>query len=452
MHQTGSENWPSMSAEQVPSVPSGPILYTSYNTDVLGRRTDDLFSRRSRRVLLLYVGGTIGMARSPAGVLEPCKGYLTQVVRGMGELQRRPEIAPFDIIEYDELLDSSDMRAHDYLRIAKDVARHHDEYDGFLVLHGTDTMHYTASALSFLLMNLAKPVIMTGSMVPFFEPYTDARRNMVIGLMLASNPTIREVCIFFNDCLLRGNCCTKLHHTFGAFCTPNCPPLGVVESTGFHLRKHLLLPQPCGPLRVLSDMRGNVVVFAMYADCDIKQLLQQLLGGEPHAPTPPATQEEIPTKNAEEQDGCGTRHDDAKQKDAAAAVGSCDQGRKSDTTITNPQPRKLIDAVLLEISGVGSTDSDVSLALRELAKVAKANDIVLCVTTLEPHGTLSSAEIGRLHKISPDLIYLYMTTAAAEMKLIYLFGKGLSPDTVRKMMPRNLRGESTPGDSFEANM
>ncbi|ESL11016.1 cytoplasmic l-asparaginase i-like protein [Trypanosoma rangeli SC58] len=452
MRQTGAENWPSFSAEQVPPAPSGPILYTSYYTDGVGRRTDDLFSRRTRRVLVLYVGGTIGMGRSPAGVLEPCKGYLTQVVRGMGELQQRPEIAPFDIIEYDELLDSSDMRARDYLRIAGDVVRHHNEYDGFLVLHGTDTMHYTASALSFLLMNLAKPVIMTGSMVPLFEPYTDARRNMVIGLMLASNPSIREVCIFFNDCLLRGNCCTKLHHTFGAFCTPNFPPLGVVESTGFHLRKHLLLPQPCGPLRVVSDMQGSVVVFAMHVGCDIKPLLQQLLEDEPPAPTSPATQEESPTKNAEEQGECGTCRDDAKQKDAAAVVGSYDQGRRSATTITHPRPGKLIDAVLLEISGVGSTDSDVSLALRELAKVAKTNDIIVCVTTLEPYGSLSPAEIGRLHKISPDLIYVCMTTAAAEMKLIYLFGKGLSPDTVRKMMPRNLRGEVTPGESFESNL
>ncbi|RNF25572.1 cytoplasmic l-asparaginase i-like protein [Trypanosoma conorhini] len=444
MRETGRENQRPMSAEQTPTRPKSPILYTSYSAGSEGRHTDDLFPRRDRRVLVLYVGGTIGMARSPSGVLEPSKGYLTQAVRGMGELQQRPEIAPFDVIEYDELLDSSDMGAREYLRIAGDVAHYHEEYDGFLVLHGTDTMHYSASALSFLLMNLAKPVILTGSMVPLFEPYTDARRNMVIGLMLASNPTIREVCIFFNDCLLRGNCCTKLHHTFGAFCTPNFPPLGVVESTGFHLREHLLLPQPSGPLRVRSNMCGSVVVFALHADCDMK-LLKQLLTEDEL----PAAPEESPTKNAEAKAGREPGPEGTGREDAGVEGG---QEKSSAATNAPRRPRKLMDAVLFEINGVGATDSAVSLALQELANVAKANDIVLCVTTVEPYGSLSPTEVRRLRKISPDLIYLYMTTSAAETKLMYLFGKGLSPAAVRKMMPRNLRGEVTPGDSFESNL
>ncbi|EAN89096.1 cytoplasmic l-asparaginase i-like protein, putative [Trypanosoma cruzi] len=453
------ETLPPASANGEAVVSRNPILFVSYNESGGRRYTDDLFPRKDRRVLVLYVGGTIGMTWTANGVLEPCKGYLTQVVRGMGELQQRPEIAPFDIVEYDELLDSSDMDGRDYMRIATDVARNYDAYDGFLILHGTDTMHYTASALSFLLMNLAKPVLLTGSMVPLVEPYNDARRNIVVSLMLASNPSIREVCVFFNDCLLRGNCCCKLHHTFGAFCSPNYPVLGMVESTGFHLREQLLLPQPSGPLKVQSNMRGRVVVFALHAECDKKVMKQLLLedevaGGTPTT-TPLAVQEESPSSSTEGKDNSEADPDNQKKRkntqDADSVAGD---GRRINPAVANtcPGPKKLMDAVLLEIGGVGALNSESSLVLRELASVAKARDIVLCATVQEPFGSLSKSEICRLRGVSPDLIYLHMTTAAAETKLMYLFGKGLSPAAVRKLLPRNLRGEVTPGAACEANL
>ncbi|KEG07618.1 putative cytoplasmic l-asparaginase i-like protein [Trypanosoma grayi] len=416
-----------MTRSSAESVPQSPILFVSYNESGENSRADDLFPHRDRRVLILYVGGTIGMKRTPSGALKPRKGYLTQVVRAMGELQQRPEIAPFDVVEYDELLDSSDMDGRDYLRIAHDVAHHYDDYDGFLVLHGTDTMHYTASALSFLLMNLAKPVVLTGSMVPLVEPYSDARRNLVISLMLASNPAIREVCVFFNDSLLRGNCCCKMHHTFGAFCSPNYPALGVVEPTGFELREHLLISQPGGPLKVQSNMSGRVMVFTLYADYDMKVLTQLLLE---------SSQDAI----------------HAKDSLSAAGKSSKSESAPDASAVPPPRGRPLMDAVVLEITGVSELKGDYSASLRELARVAEERDIVACVTVREPFGSLSAEEQRRLRLVSPYLIYLRMTTATVEVKLMYLFGKGLSPAAVRNIMPRNLRGEITPGTSFVANL
>lgn len=122
-------------------------------------------NNQDRRILVIYVGGTIGMMKNDEGSLSPKTGYLTNEMRNMHELTCNNEIAPFDIIEYETLLDSSDMNARDYLRIAHDIECNYDKYNGFLIAHGTDTMHYTASALSFLLSNLAKPVIIVGSMI-----------------------------------------------------------------------------------------------------------------------------------------------------------------------------------------------------------------------------------------------------------------------------------------------
>ncbi|ORC88086.1 cytoplasmic l-asparaginase i-like protein [Trypanosoma theileri] len=424
-----------------PSASASDDNNNNYNTGSCNYHylSDDLFPRRERRVLVLYVGGTIGMTRSASGALSPRKGYLTQVVRNMGELQQRPEVAPFDVVEYDVLLDSSNMDGRDYVRIAADVERHYDAYDGFLVLHGTDTMHYTATALSFLLHNLAKPVILTGSMVPLVEPYSDARRNLVISLMLASNPAIREVCVFFNDCLLRGNCCFKLHHTFGAFCSPNYPALGVIEATGFQLRQHLLLPQPAGPLSVESDMSGRVALFVLHPDCDVSVLTQLLL-----------TDRGTPVRKTKEKDSIRSEKE-KEEKTSETNTVSIDNATAATTSATHHR-RPLLDAVVLEISGVGSLKSKYSILLHQLAEVANKRDIVTCVTVREPCGSLSAAEQLRLRTVSPHLIYLRMTSTAAEVKLMYLFGKGLSPAEVRKEMPRNLRGEVTPGSSCEANL
>jgi len=146
----------------------------------------------------------------------------------MPELKHR-SMPSFTIHEYAPLLDSSNMTPREWVKIANDVAANYDDYDGFLVLHGTDTMAYTASALPFLLGGLRKPVIITGSQIPLCEIRNDARENLITSLMLAANYSIPEVCLYFGGKLLRGCRSTKVSADgFAAFDSPNFPPLGTV--------------------------------------------------------------------------------------------------------------------------------------------------------------------------------------------------------------------------------
>lgn len=419
-----------------------------------------LFVRKPRRILVLYVGGTIGMMKNRSGALEPRAGYLTGEMHKMHELRESRDIAPFDIVEYEQLLDSSDMNATDYVRIAADVRRHYDDHDGFLIAHGTDTMHYTASALSFLLYNLAKPVIVTGAMVPLAEPYTDARRNIIISMMIASSPKICEVCIFFNDRLFRGNRCDKVYHTYGAFQSLNYPALGVMEAAEFLLKERYLLPQPTGAMAILSDLKGTVAVFDLQPDPDIDTIIGVL---EAKKTAPRRRQEAWPRRVLSDAGDVEVGSDSGSGSGGPAATATAANNSNSDSNsppspLSSPTPaatsaaveagleqRPLLDGVLLFMRGVGSTDSVSAAMLRHIAGVAARHEIVVVVTQREGEGTLSDSELARLHAIAPSLVYTGdMTAAAAEMKLMYLFGKGMRPAEVAAMMTRNLRGEITP--------
>jgi len=156
-----------------------------------------------KRVYIAYTGGTIGMTRGTDGYI-PTPGYLKKQMENILELKH--EIMPeYDICEYNPLLDSSNMTPHNWVAIAMDIVQNYDKYDGFVILHGTDTMAYTASALSFMLEGLDKPVIITGSQIPICEIRNDARDNLITAIMIAGNYQIPEVCLYFGDKLLRGN-------------------------------------------------------------------------------------------------------------------------------------------------------------------------------------------------------------------------------------------------------
>lgn len=134
------------------------------------------------------------------------------------------------LVEYEPLLDSSDMTFDDWIRIAKDIRKSYHEYDGFVVLHGTDTLAYTASALSFMMENLGKPVILTGAQIPVAEVRSDGRENLIGALIVAANFDIPEVTVYFNNKLLRGNRCTKLDNSgLSAFDSPNMNPLASMD-------------------------------------------------------------------------------------------------------------------------------------------------------------------------------------------------------------------------------
>ncbi|HLV48480.1 MAG TPA: asparaginase domain-containing protein, partial [Aliidiomarina sp.] len=148
-------------------------------------------SASRKRIYIAYTGGTIGMKKSDHGYI-PAPGFLGESIKGMPEFYRE-EMPAFDLCEYVPLMDSSDMNPSDWQKIAADIALNYDAYDGFVILHGTDTMAYTASALSFMFENLGKPVIVTGSQIPLAALRSDGQTNLLNALYLAAHFPIHEV-------------------------------------------------------------------------------------------------------------------------------------------------------------------------------------------------------------------------------------------------------------------
>lgn len=195
-----------------------------------------------RKIYIIYTGGTIGMAKTPQGY-QPVPGLLHKHMQRMPEFQH-PDMPNYDLHEYTSLIDSSNIAPTDWQIIGQDILSHYHDYDAFLILHGTDTMAYTASALSFMLEGLDKPVILTGSQVPLVEAHTDARENLINAMLIAANYGVQEVCIFFNNILLRGNRARKINaYGFGAFTSPNYPVLGEV-GVGIDIKASLLWQSP----------------------------------------------------------------------------------------------------------------------------------------------------------------------------------------------------------------
>lgn len=177
-----------------------------------------------KRIYIAYTGGTIGMKPSKNGFI-PVAGYLSETIKNMPEFYH-DDMPEFEIHEYDPLIDSADISPQAWQELALDIQQRYQEFDGFIILHGTDTMSYTASALSFIFESLSKPVIITGSQIPLSQLRSDARVNLLNSLYIAAHHPINEVCIFFNNQLFRGNRTTKQHADgFGAFVSPNYPVL-----------------------------------------------------------------------------------------------------------------------------------------------------------------------------------------------------------------------------------
>lgn len=225
-----------------------------------------------KRIYVAYTGGTIGMQHSAQGFI-PVPGFLTSTVKAMPEFYRT-EMPDFDIHEYNPVIDSSDMTPAHWLEIAKDIQQNYELYDGFVVLHGTDTMAYTASALSFMLENLQKPVIITGSQIPLAQLRSDGQVNLLNSLYLAAYYPIAEVALYFNNQLFRGNRATKADADgFNAFASPNYPPLleagihievnsGVLAELPKHpevLRIAEITPQPISVVTLYPGISPDVI-------------------------------------------------------------------------------------------------------------------------------------------------------------------------------------------------
>ncbi len=186
-------------------------------------RIQDNTIMHERRTLLMYTGGTLGMKEDSEGRLSPAPGFLKEALNKMEEIHAE-KFPQWELLEHDPLVDSSTFTYKNWVTIAKGIEKHYNDFDGFVILTGTDTMAYTASALSFMLLNLTKPVIFTGSQIPLQMAFNDARRNLITSIMVSvDSRTPSEVCLFFNDNLFRGNRTMKVSsNCLDAFRSPNC--------------------------------------------------------------------------------------------------------------------------------------------------------------------------------------------------------------------------------------
>jgi len=337
----------------------------------------------SKRVYLIHTGGTLGMQRSPNGYTT-VPGYLEQLLAGLPELNHAgmPE---YTLREHDPLLDSSNLFPADWLKIAGDIAEHYDEYEGFVILHGTDTMAYTASALAFMLEGLGKPVILTGSQIPLGELRSDGRANLITALLLAAEYPVPEVSLLFGEKLLRGCRAVKVDaEGFEAFSSPNYPPLGEVGAD-IEINWGLVREQPQADTHLIVQPLATPFVGALRLFPGITaQVLENIL-------------------------------------------------------------RPPLKGLVLEVYGVGNAPDRNAELLRVLNE-ATDRGVVIVASTQCLRGTVhlgdysTGAAIAQAGVISGR----DMTSEAILTKLFYLFSRGYQPSKVKRLMLQDLRGELTP--------
>lgn len=343
---------------------------------------------KKSRVLIVYTGGTIGMARTEDGY-KPFPGYLTQL---MGQFRAFSDSAvpEYEVHQFDPLLDSSDMTPSEWVRIACAVRDHYDDYDGFLVLHGTDTMAFTASALSFMLENLGKPVLLTGSQIPLAETRNDARDNLLTSLVILGqhHQDLAGVYLFFADRLYRGNRTTKTHSDdFQAFASPNLPPVGQA-GIDIEINRDLALPfdRPKVPPSIVEMGEATVAAFRIFPGLKAEYL----------------------------------------------------------SSILKPP----VQGVVLECFGAGNAPAANEKFMQALAD-ATARGVVIVAVTQPMQGSANLDLYANGHALREvGVVGGYdMTAEAALAKLFYLFAKGLPSEEVRRLVQQNLRGELTPEPS-----
>jgi len=217
-------------------------------------------------VLIIYTGGTIGMINDPkSGVLVPFN--FEQITDHVPELKRLKY--QFKVHSFDPLIDSSNMSPEVYKELAQLIKKEYDQYDGFVVLHGSDTMSYTASALSFMIENLGKPVIFTGSQLPVNGIRTDAKENLITALEIAAEKRkgksmVPEVCIYFDYKLFRANRSFKYNsEKFEAFRSPNYP---ILAEAGVYLKfnKNVVLKPSVEPVKFHTKLDSAIGILKLY--------------------------------------------------------------------------------------------------------------------------------------------------------------------------------------------
>ena len=334
----------------------------------------------NKNVLIIYTGGTIGMKRTDGGY-APTKGYLTEAIREIPDLHS-PSMPKWELFEMDPLLDSSDMTVVEWNAIGKKIYENYHAYDGFVILHGTDTMAYTASALSFMLKGLSKPVILTGSQIPLSEIRSDGRDNLITSLLIAGEGVVREVALYFSGKLLRGNRATKMNaDDLVAFSSPNFPPLA---EAGITIKYNYSVIKPTESEAIsfipLSEIPiGVIKVFPGIQFSLFESIMTDKLSG-----------------------------------------------------------------IVLETFGAGNIPGGGGKLIPIIKKAFSSGSIVV-VCSQCPGGTvtLGAYKTSSSLKEAGAVSGKDMTTEAAVAKLYYLFSLGISGDEIKLKMEEDLRGELT---------
>lgn len=330
------------------------------------------------KVLIINTGGTIGMVKTEHGYV-PDQTEFHRHLSEMPELQCG-RICEWDIVDMDPLLDSSNMMVEDWNKIGELINKNYADYAGFVILHGTDTMAYSASALSFMLENLGKPVIITGSQIPICEIRSDGKDNIIAAMMIASSGKVNEVCIYFRGELLRGNRAIKYSADgFMAFKSPNAPSLAEV-GIEINYNEAMLLPKPSEGFLYQKLENIPIGVIKVF----------------------PGIQFEL-----------------------------------FDNIMTES-----LRGVVIETFGAGNIPSN-ARSLLPIIEKAFRHGTVVTVCTQCPQGTvlLGAYETSNALKKAGAVSGKDMTTEAAIAKMYYLFSKGYDFKTICDLMETNLRGE-----------
>lgn len=341
----------------------------------------DLLEDPKARILIIYTGGTLGMDYNEKGQLVPCE-FDSVLRRAPAAKELHVNLS---VISFEVPIDSSKVRTEHWQALAHIIGKHYDDFDGFLVLHGTDTMAYSASALSYMLHGLNKPVIFTGAQLPIASPRSDGTENLVTSLEIASEkkdgkPIITEVVIFFNNELLRGNRARKVEsQQFDAFESENYPPLAKAGIT-IKYDWSALKPYAQDFLEVQDRMDSKVFIVKLFPGLQPKSLELLLSSSE-------------------------------------------------------------VKGIVLESYGSGNVPHD-PWFLELLGKAVKDNKLIFNVSQCNGgrvnHGKYeTSASLNKIGVISGNDI----TTEAAITKMMYAFGRFKKLDTVRKCLITPIRGE-----------
>jgi len=335
-------------------------------------------------LLIIYTGGTIGMVKNPdTGALEPY--HFEDIYKLM------PVLRNFDYhlqsVSFEPLIDSSNVTPSFWVKLATVIEDNYEKYDGFVVLHGTDTMAYSASMLSFMLENLNKPVIFTGSQLPMGVIRTDGRDNFINAIEIAAarvdgTPLVPEVAIYFENKLMRGNRTNKFNaENFNAFLSGNYPPLAEV---GVHIRYNteFILKPNFKRLKVNKALDNSVLILKLFPGIA-----------------------EIVVKNALNIEG--------------------------------------LKGVILETYGAGNAPTDPWFI--DALRTAIAKGIIIYNVTQCKGGAVdmgkyeTSMELGQIGVIGGYDI----TTESAIAKMMYLLGQNLPPEDTKRLLQVPMRGELT---------